>query len=864
MTLVTCPVCQSFESDDNEALENHVDICLVAACRPLPRPIKAPPPPPSSAHSPVLLSDSDSDDEDFLVHSPPPHPRPSPPKSAPPPPSFASLPSSLPLLPQLFMNPSPPLSPLANFDPRDLDDVIDFDDLSPYLSPKRHKPSQSPAPSTAPPAKPVRSLASSASPPSSFPTAVSSAPKQRRSLYDLMRSSSSPSPPPYEEEEKGDDESKERRRASKEKRKEADVGSSDLIQIIEIDELSPPTRSPASMWARAEAKGKVTQAEGRKEGSAGVKVGSSSELTRSVSLVRQFKPSEGVDVGYLDEDDEVQAVDAVEEEQWLLAHPDPFDAAITTAAAQLQRLLQNADLSALISTPSSLPSPSSSSSALTLSSILASLSSSHQVSLRSQRDHYQQRHSRLTRHLNELRQQAKAQLLSVQAECDSRVAVMNELMQEHDRKHQKELEDELSRIRIEEWQKHDRELAALERDKRTAQDQWSIERIEVEERLNRELQSVQQQQTQLQAKLKESNHTFLEEEKAAMDAGRLARIQLKPCKTWQGHTAKEFHFRLAESQFLRMCGSRLQGRYRVKLVEYIVNPDLRHRYDEFVEAERKQNGGADVVEHITFHGTSSDAVEKIIVEGFRYTSQRRHSHHSARSLMLLLPLTFCVRLLCRIGGVDTPIRTAAALGSGIYSSEDPLFASTYIKDGRTQLLFSRVCPSADSVISKGAGGVVQQLVVKNRHQILPVYIVHFTTESDDDGAGDMPGAASVSAAAMLQINRQTAYVARGGKRARRGSRRAAYPPVPPSPNFPFLVPPSMYPSMYPPPGSVFPAVPAPVPLPPGSAAGATSASSAPTSSTWPSTHALPPLSPAQQQMLSSFGILNNAISIAAP
>ena len=197
---------------------------------------------------------------------------------------------------------------------------------------------------------------------------------------------------------------------------------------------------------------------------------------------------------------------------------------------------------------------------------------------------------------------------------------------------------------------------------------------------------------------------ILAEEKAAMDAGIFARIPLKPSRHFEGLTGQEFHFRLAESQFLRMCGSHLAGQYRVKLVELIVNPPLRSRYDAFVQEERRKGGGVIPPEHLTFHGTSTAAVEKIIQEGFR------------------------------IGGVDTPMATAAALGHGIYSSEDPAFACGYIKDGRTQLLFSRVCPSSDSVISKGADGVIQQLVVKSRDQILPLYIVHFAPHSGDDGA----------------------------------------------------------------------------------------------------------------------------------
>ena len=44
----------------------------------------------------------------------------------------------------------------------------------------------------------------------------------------------------------------------------------------------------------------------------------------------------------------------------------------------------------------------------------------------------------------------------------------------------------------------------------------------------------------------------------------------------------EVHFRLAESQYLRMCGS---AHYTVARVELIVNPALIRRYEAFKQAQ---------------------------------------------------------------------------------------------------------------------------------------------------------------------------------------------------------------------------------------------------------------------------------------
>ena len=49
-----------------------------------------------------------------------------------------------------------------------------------------------------------------------------------------------------------------------------------------------------------------------------------------------------------------------------------------------------------------------------------------------------------------------------------------------------------------------------------------------------------------------------------------------------GMSPAEAHFRLAESQYLRMCGS---ASYTVACVELIVNPALIRRYEAFKQAQ---------------------------------------------------------------------------------------------------------------------------------------------------------------------------------------------------------------------------------------------------------------------------------------
>lgn len=164
-----------------------------------------------------------------------------------------------------------------------------------------------------------------------------------------------------------------------------------------------------------------------------------------------------------------------------------------------------------------------------------------------------------------------------------------------------------------------------------------------------------------------------------------------PSHDFDTSNVADAHFRLAESQFFRMCGPHASS-YVVEKVRYCVNPSLMARYD----AKRLdlRMSGAVLREGLMFHGTARDTIDKILREGFK------------------------------IGGQGVPVATGTALGTGVYVSEDPQFAMRYIRDSHTQLLFARVLITDDCTIRKESG-VIQQLVVKNIDQLLPCYVVHF-------------------------------------------------------------------------------------------------------------------------------------------
>ena len=394
--------------------------------------------------------------------------------------------------------------------------------------------------------------------------------------------------------------------------------------------------------------------------------------------------------------------------------------------------------------------------------------------LRTLRSSYHSSRAHLVVHLGSLRDQ-----ISRQSEEFVRVRLHLEKTLQS-KSHEKD--EELSRIRIEEMVARERETEQLRRKQEQQETEWLKEKLRHEEEKAAEISALKAEAESVSAKLEQmssNTQAMMDGEAKAIETGEgeLKRMELFPSDTFGqcsaqtpagghvvsdecmalipcglcvdlalsllrctgGHTQAEFHFRLAESQFLRMAGGGGgMGAYHVTKVEFLLNPPLLKRYHgpqkprtalHHTDAQRHaaldgtqgrsmqhsgtprlsprsacaavattplsdfkwaaEKAGEKISERLTFHGTTMAAIEKIILEGFR------------------------------IGGVDTPVLAGAALGTGIYSSESPAFAMGYIKDGRKCLLFSRVCPTKDSVIQKGPMGEIQQLVCKHREQVYP-------------------------------------------------------------------------------------------------------------------------------------------------
>ena len=130
---------------------------------------------------------------------------------------------------------------------------------------------------------------------------------------------------------------------------------------------------------------------------------------------------------------------------------------------------------------------------------------------------------------------------------------------------------------------------------------------------------------------------------------------------------------------------------QIKEVEYTRCTFLEQKY----EARKKEIGhsGAEVEERLLFHGTSKEAIDKIIREGFK------------------------------VGGEEVIMKTGCIYGKGVYVAANPETAMQYAKESRMMLLSRAVCGSKG--VHHNFGATNDIFVLRKGDQILPCYIVHF-------------------------------------------------------------------------------------------------------------------------------------------
>ena len=179
------------------------------------------------------------------------------------------------------------------------------------------------------------------------------------------------------------------------------------------------------------------------------------------------------------------------------------------------------------------------------------------------------------------------------------------------------------------------------------------------------------------------------------------KFSIKPQRQLSPDDTLDQHFRIAESQFMRMSTHRRQ----VSQVDYYVNAHLvkifQQKMDDF------KSRGVDSRFILGFHGTSSNNIDAIVKKNFDMSQIIRAAH-----------------------------------GRGIYFSEFPDVSIGYAQ-GSNQLLLCRVLPGKsydgsagvmgniphgyDSIrVSQGSQGQGWAIVIDNADQILPCYVITHT------------------------------------------------------------------------------------------------------------------------------------------
>jgi len=238
-------------------------------------------------------------------------------------------------------------------------------------------------------------------------------------------------------------------------------------------------------------------------------------------------------------------------------------------------------------------------------------------------------------------------------------------------------------------------------------------------------------------KKKLENGTMLEGEEEAMKNTKLTIFKLTLSRLSTFGDVGEFHYRYAESQFLRLMGG---AAYHVTQVDYVVNPPLVKQYQNRQEQFRKE--GKNTSHILGFHGTSEEAIDGIIQKNFS---------------------------VAKLGGYTG---NKGFYGAGIYFSEYTSTSMAYNRAAR--ILLSKVligkqykCPGMmmGAALTKGYDSHLSpdqtEVVIYDTAQILPCYIVHF--ESGYAKVDIHSGGTGAQVETAVGVEKKTGIIPKTGK-----------------------------------------------------------------------------------------------------
>ena len=181
---------------------------------------------------------------------------------------------------------------------------------------------------------------------------------------------------------------------------------------------------------------------------------------------------------------------------------------------------------------------------------------------------------------------------------------------------------------------------------------------------------------------------------------------LRPSRNFDEDSAEDRHWRICESQWLRMRGG--DGGFRLRSARYVYNPELRARFDAKAAEYDRTYGSGRHTQLLGFHGTSSQNIDKIVREGFK---------------------------IAKVGSTTDP----GYFGAGMYFSEFANLSQGYCQGG-TRMIIARLLlgkpfnmrgqmshgcackPGYTSHLAKADGS---EVVIFDEAAMLPVYVIDF-------------------------------------------------------------------------------------------------------------------------------------------
>jgi len=205
-----------------------------------------------------------------------------------------------------------------------------------------------------------------------------------------------------------------------------------------------------------------------------------------------------------------------------------------------------------------------------------------------------------------------SRLLTALKEQSEQFELMKLKLEEQQKEEMKKIShnanDKLSQVKIEESLKHEQEVAKLNAEKRKQAEEFSLARIKMDEQQEKKIIEIEKEQKKHQSSILGK---LMPGEEQAMRDNTYRELSIKLNRVSQFGNIEEYHYRYAESEFLRLPWS---NPYYVTEVKYIVNPTLIRAFMAKQQEFEKAKSGDRYV--LCCHPSSAGNIDRVARANF--------------------------------------------------------------------------------------------------------------------------------------------------------------------------------------------------------------------------------------------------------